>query len=274
MLISAKKFKIAAVSSVAFIMSSLSTTVWSADHYVNFLGMDFVSIPAGEYKMGASSQRVDAQFDEMPQHTVKVDSFQMMSTEVTLAQFKRYILESSNIKIVDDDFINANKHGDQGPVVYVSWNDARTFLHWLNKHKPAEDKGVYRLPTEAEWEYACRAAQNNDFCGDNIAGSVAWYSTGQLTSPQAVAKKKPNAFGLYDMSGNAREWVGDCYHPSYEGAPEDAREWTRNCQSSNRVLRGGSWHEGPAAARVTDRMAATIASHSPSIGFRAVREIK
>lgn len=244
-----------------------------AEEYSNFFGMRFVSVPAGSFKMGSATEKLGVKFDEMPQHKVSVSSFQIMTTEVTLAQFKRYIIESSKINILDDDFMNANGHDNNAPVVFVSWNDVRTFLHFLNKNKPSSDRGTYRLPTEAEWEYACRAGHNNLYCGSSTASEVAWYDSKTIAYQQVVAQKKANAFGLYDMSGNVREWVQDCYHANYENAPIDDSVWDKDCQSSKRVLRGGSWREEKTAARVTDRLAVKVSSRSPTIGFRAVREV-
>ena len=223
--------------------------------------------------MGAETQKLNVKFDELPQHKVDVAAFQIMTTEVTLAQFKRYIVESSNIKILEDDFMDANAHDNNAPVVFVSWNDVRNFLHWLNNNKPASDPGIYMLPTEAEWEYACRAGTNDLYCGSDTASEVAWYASKTLAYQQPVAQKKGNAFGLYDMSGNVREWVEDCYHANYEYAPIDGGAWEKDCQSSKRILRGGSWREEKQAARATDRLAVRVSSRSPTIGFRAVRKI-
>ena len=247
----------------------------SAAEFSNSLGMTFVPIPAGSYKMGAASEKPGVKFDELPQHTVKISSFQMMTTEVTVAQYKRYIIESSRINLLSDQFMEANSHGDNAPVVFVSRNDIRTFFHWLNQNKPANDIGIYRLPTEAEWEYACRAGKDTLYCGSNRASEVAWSTSKTITYQQPVASKKANAFGLYDMSGNAREWVVDCYHANYDHAPADGSVWDRDCQSnSSGVLRGGSWNEAPQGSRVTDRSALRISSRSPMIGFRAVREVR
>lgn len=257
---------------LVFIVFS-ATQVVHAGEFSNFLGMKFVSVPAGSFKMGSATEKLGVKFDELPQHEVTVSSFQIMTTEVTLAQYKRYIIESSNIKILDDDFMNANAHDNNAPVVFVSWNDVRNFLFWLNKNKPVSDPGNYMLPTEAEWEYACSAGKNDLYCGSSMASEVAWYASKTVAYQQPVAQKKANAFGLYDMSGNVREWVRDCYHANYENAPTDGRAWEKKCQSSKRVLRGGSWREEKTAARVTDRLAVKVSSRSPTIGFRAVRKV-
>jgi len=259
----------AIVASIVF----SATQIVHAGEFSNFLGMKFVSVPAGSFKMGSATEKLGVKFDELPQHVVRVSAFQVMTTEVTLSQYKRYIIESSNVKILNDNFINANAHGNNAPVVFVSWNDVRNFIFWLNNNKPASDQGTYMLPTEAEWEYACRAGKNDLYCGSSTASEVAWYASKTIAYQQPVAKKKANVFGLYDMSGNVREWVQDCYHANYENAPADDRAWEKDCLSSKRVLRGGSWREEKTGARVTDRLAVNVSSHSPTIGFRVVRKV-
>lgn len=251
----------------------LSSSAFGSEEFTNFLGMKFTTIPAGSFAMGAASQGQDIRFDELPQHKVEISRFQLMTTEVTLAQFKRYIIESSNVKIVSDNFINANNYSDEGPVSYVSWNEAQKFLHWLNRNKPADDQGKYTLPTEAEWEYACRGNSEHRFCGGDLISDVAWVKSKNIAYPQPVARKKANGFGLYDMSGNVAEWVADCYHADYEKSPTSGQAWIKNCLNSSRVFRGGAWNDDQQDARVTDRLAASPTSHSASIGIRVVRRL-
>ncbi len=244
-----------------------------ADEFTNFLGMKFVSIPGGTFKMGIASKTFEAKTDELPQHDVAVADFQMMPTEVTLAQYKRYISESANTELLQNEFMEANKFDDNAPVIYISWNDTRYFLHWLNQNKPASDQGEYRLPTEAEWEYACRARRDTLYCGSDTAGEVAWYASNTPGHQQPVAQKRANAFGLYDMSGNVREWVMDCYHANYDNAPSDGTlAWERDCDPSDYVTRGGSWDEGAEASRVTDRLASKFNKQDAITGFRVVRD--
>lgn len=249
------------------------TPTANAEEYSNFLGMEFVSIPSGSFKMGAASKTFDVRLDELPQRTVDVQAFQIMSTEVTLTQFKRYLIKSSRVNILTDPFMKVNSYDNNAPVVFISLTDVTYFLYWLNENKPNSDSGEYMLPTEAEWEYACRAGGNESYCGSEKASTVAWYLSKTLAYQQPVAQKKGNAFGLYDMSGNVREWVKDCYHINYETAPSSGREWTRDCVSRKRVVRGGSWNEAAAASRATDRLAASVNSRTPIIGFRVVRKV-
>jgi len=251
-----------------------ATQAVSAEPFTNFLGIKFLTVPAGSFEMGAASEEVGVSDDELPPHTVEIASFQIMTTETTLAQYKRYIIDSNRITIVTEEFMDANAFGDNAPVVFVSWNDIRHFLHWLNQNKPANDAGKYRLPTEAEWEYACRAGKNDRYCGSDTASAVAWYSSKRIAYQQPVAQKNANAFGLYDMSGNVRERVEDCYHENYEKAPTNGSAWSTDCTSFTlSVGRGGSWNEDSQEVRVTDRRAVRITSRSPTIGFRVVRKV-
>lgn len=245
----------------------------SAAEFKNFLGMTFVDIPAGSFVMGAAKEQPGVPFDELPPHRVTVKPFQMMVTEVTLEQYKKFILQSGRVEIVTEAFMDANNQKETAPVVYVSWNDVRKFAYWLNQNRPVADKGRYRLPTEAEWEYACRAGKMQEYCGSNKASKVAWYVSKTIAGQMPVATRQPNAFGLYDMSGNVREWVEDCYHSSYERAPVDGHAWSADCGSASRVIRGGSWEDDKRSVRATVRMAVPIPTRVDTIGFRLVREL-
>ena len=244
-----------------------------ASEYTNFLNMKIVEIPSGHFKMGLPSNTLDVGKNEFPQHDVAVQSFRISTTEVTLGQFKQFIIAAKRMDIVTNDFMNANARSDDAPVVYVSWNDAKDFLSWLNANKPASDKGTYRLPNEAEWEYSCHAGTYDEYCGGNIPSAVAWHESISGSHQQEVGRKKANAFGLYDMSGNAREWVEDCYHDSYDHAPADGSTWAAACTSNDRILRGGSWNVEYHKTRATIRNNVPSVSRSKDSGFRVVRDI-
>jgi formylglycine-generating enzyme required for sulfatase activity len=127
--------------------------------------------------------------------------------------------------------------GGNCPVETVSWNDAQDFINKLNERN---DGFKYRLPTEAEWEYACRAGTT----GRNSAAeldNIAWYADNSIGKPHIVGGKQPNAFGLYDMLGNVDEWCKDWYHDNYNGAPSDGSAWLDGGEQRDRVLRGASW---------------------------------
>jgi eukaryotic-like serine/threonine-protein kinase len=143
--------------------------------------------------------------------------------------------------------------GDDLPVENVSWNDAQEFVKKLNTAGATGRSPLrFRLPTEAEWEYAARAGtQTAYYFGDDAdyLGDYVWYSKNSGGQTHPVGQLKPNAFGLYDMLGNVWEWVEDTWHDSYAGAPADGRAWIDPGGESNRVLRGGGWRYVPQSAR-------------------------
>lgn len=254
----------------SFAMGSCKTiTLTSAQEEENkkraFLGQPLLRAAQNECLAGRPDP--EASDREAPQHTVRVPAFQLGKTEVTLGQFKQFIAAAGRTDLVNDAFMKYNRFGDNVPVTLVSWHDAQAFIAWLNQ---TEGKG-WRLPSEAEWEYACRAGGNHTYCGSNDVDSVAWYEDNSGERPRAVATKQPNAWGLHDMSGNSWEWVQDSLHDSYRGAPTDGSAWTSGGRQDARVLRGGSWLY---AAR--DTRAANRYSHPPEVrdsygGFRVAR---
>jgi formylglycine-generating enzyme required for sulfatase activity len=218
-----------------------------------------VVIPLGSFDMGSTN----GASDEKPQHRVAIaQAFALGKTEVTQGQWKAIM--GSN----PSDFQHC---GDNCPVENVSWNDAQEFIRKLN----AQTGKQYRLPSEAEWEYACRAGQQTAYCGSDDIGSVAWYgaydnpvgNSAESTNP--VASRQANAWGLYDMSGNVWEWVEDSYHESYNGAPADGSAWQGN--GAERMQRGGSWVNWPQVARAASRSRGEPADRSGYYGFRLAR---
>ena len=223
---------------------------------------------------------------EMPAHPVSIDAFQMSKTEVTLGQFKRYLLATENPLLADAEFQKNNAYGDDAPVVYVSLDDVQLFIKWLNHTYD----GGYRLPSEAEWEYACRAGTMNSYCGGQYPEHIAWYGKNSGNRPHPVAQKAANAFGLYDMSGNVFEWVADCAHDDYVDAPKDGRPWLENCElllsmekdekKSERPptytyrLRGGAFRGPDKLLRATDRSHGAVSGWRTSwLGFRLARSL-
>ncbi|MEQ6341534.1 MAG: formylglycine-generating enzyme family protein [Gammaproteobacteria bacterium] len=278
---------------VATLCLSLVASFAHAGEFSSFIDLKFTDIPTGSFQMGScqaatrpggggkklsqtppagcSAVDLDALINEGPQHRVSIPGFQMSKTEVTLGQFKRFIIATGRTELVTDEFMKYNAHGDTAPVVDVSWNEAKNFIEWLNKSKAATDHGVYRLPTEAEWEYACHAGGNHPYCGSRDVNAVAWFNANSGKHQQPVGSKNANAFGLHDMSGNVWEWMEDCYHDNYSGAPADGSAWTSLCASSGRVLRGGSWRGDAKNVRVQNRTNATAVNRSNIIGFRLAR---
>jgi formylglycine-generating enzyme required for sulfatase activity len=209
----------------------------------NGIRLEMVSLPAGKFLMGSSESNY-----EKPPHQVKVNSFAIGKYPITQAQYQAVMGNNPS----------RFKNNPQNPVEKVSWNDAQAFCQKLSQITGK----TYRLPTEAEWEYACRAGTTTRYYfGDNAnqLGDYAWYSVnshawydgnlGQKTHP--VGQKKPNGWGLYDMSGNVWEWCEDDCHDSYAGAPDDGTAWIHNDNRSQspKCLRGGSWDSDPYSCR-------------------------
>ncbi len=219
---------------------------------------EMVEIPAGSFDMGSDK----GESDEKPVHRVTIARpFALGKTEVTQEQW--YAVMGS-----DPSYFTGC--GDTCPVEQVSWNDAQTFIKKLN----AMTGKRYRLPTEAEWEYACRAGGQMEYCGSDNADNVSWNTLNSggffFNTPHAVATKHANAFGLYDMSGNVWEWVEDNYHENYEGAPTDGSAWEGG---SMRVLRGGSWGKDPKFGRATARSKFASNYRDFSYGLRLARDL-
>jgi formylglycine-generating enzyme required for sulfatase activity len=165
------------------------------------------------------------------------------------------------------------KCGDNCPVEKVSWDDAQVFIKKLN----AKTGNQYRLPSEAEWEYACLGGEKFQYCGSDDLNTVAWFgaylgpsgNSGAKTHP--VAAKAPNAFGLYDMTGNVFEWVADSFHQNYSKSPVDGSAWEGN--GYERVLRGGSWNGTPHDERAAGRERNLPVYRDDDDGFRVARTI-
>ena len=227
---------------------------------------EMVSIPGGTFRMGDLSG--DGNRSEKPVHTVTVPPFKMGKYEVTFAQWNACVV---------DGWCEYSQYGDiliipvdDQPVVNVLPSDVQDFTDWLN----SKTGGNFRLPSEAEWEYAARAGSTTKYSwGDDIGHNQAncrncgsWWGDRWLTSP--VGSFPANAWGLHDMHGNVWEWVQDCWHGSYEGAPTDGSAWGHwgqaNC--NGRTIRGGSWENGPSSLRSARRT--TLTEPLISIGFR------
>ena len=196
--------------------------------------IDMVVIPAGSFIMGS-----DKNNDEKPPHTVYIRSFFMGKTEVTQKQWQD-VMGSNPSRFI--------ACGPSCPVENVSWNDVQDFITRLNQKTGQK----YRLPSEAEWEYAARAGSTTEWSHGNDESKLSnysWYERNSGGKTQVVAQKLPNAFGLFDIHGNVWEWTQDCWHATYAGAPTDGSAWTTGCSGNYRVPRGGSWNYDPAYSR-------------------------
>ena len=185
---------------------------------------EMVVIPAGSFEMGSNN----GETDERPVHRVDIARpFALGKYEVTQGEWRALMGNNPS------DFQDC---GDRCPVEEVSWEDAQSFVRRLNERTGKR----YRLPSEAEWEYACRGGGQDTYCGGEDVDALGWYRQNSGSHTHSVGQKQANGYGLYDMSGNVDEWVEDCYHDSYAGAPGDGSAWTEG-DCGRRVLRGGSW---------------------------------
>ena len=249
-----------------------------------------VYIPAGSFRMGDISG--GGKDREKPVHRVSVKAFLMSTTEVTVGQFRTFVKASSYKTEAEqgdgcyvyengswDKLSKANwrnpgfKQSANEPVVCVSWNDAQRYVDWLNK----ETGEQYRLPSEAEWEYAARAGSETKYSwgnsiGNNKANCDGCGSRWDDSKTAPVASFAANAFGLYDMHGNVWEWTQDCWNGSYKGAPSDGTAWLSG-DCGRRVLRGGSWVSNPNNLLSAYRFRDVADSRSFNYGFRLARTL-
>ena len=228
------------------------------------LTIDMVCIPSGSFMQGAYSGEVGASPSEYPQHLVTLDyGFWLGKYEVTQAQWEA---------IAGSWSFYFDGHPDY-PAESVSWNDiTNTFLQTINSQTGSN---VWRLPSESEWEYACRAGTTTRYYwGDDPSytqiGTYAWYGSNSGNTTHTVGTRQPNAWGLYDMSGNVWEWCEDCWHSNYTGAPTNGDPWLSS-SSSYRVLRGGSWIDDGDFCRSAYRGSYYPSDRGNYYGFRLVR---
>lgn len=272
---------------------------------------DMVSIPGGEFMMGSPAGDSEAGDSERPQRLVRVKTFALGKTEVTVAQWREFARVSGyqtqaerNVQAQGcntweaDDGAWAWREGrswrrpgwsqkDNEPVVCISWVDAQAYVRWLDQSSGV--KG-WRLPSEAEWEYAARAGSKTPrYWGDDEVSCVFANGTDRTIGPRGrvwaeraickdgywfaapVGNYRPNAWGLYDMLGNVWEWVQDCFLP-YAGAPSDgSAQETSDCRG--RVLRGGAWDEPPAVLRSAERFWLGSGNRNSNVGLRVARTL-
>jgi formylglycine-generating enzyme required for sulfatase activity len=217
--------------------------------------VEMVYIKGGTFQMGGN------EYDrEKPIHSVTLSSFYLSKYQVTQKQWTEIMGNNSS-----------HFKGEDLPVEKVCWNDAQTFLQKLNEKTGKK----YRLPTEAEWEYAARGgnqSQGYKYAGSSNLDEVGWYNKNSGNKTHPVGEKKPNELGLYDMSGNVWEWCEDIWHENYLGAPEDGTAWLTDGDSRRRVLRGGSWGDDDYVSRVAVRYRLDPADRYYDVGFRLARD--
>lgn len=217
---------------------------------------EMVVISPGSFEMGSNNGKNN----EKPAHRVSITrAYALGRSEVTQGQWRALMRSNPS------SFIRC---GNNCPVEKVSWNDAQEYARRLSQ----KTGKTYRLPTEAEWEYACRAGGQHEYCGSDNSDSIAWFLNNSARTTHAVASKQVNAYGLYDMNGNVWEWVEDCWQSNYENAPTDGSAWTaENC--GRRVLRGGSWFSTPPNLRASFRSWNEVGVGFFYLGFRLARTL-
>lgn len=272
-----------------------------------------IVIPTGSFVMGSAADEPGHRESEEPQRRVRIETgFALGRSEVTVAEFGAFvassdfvtdaerlgsatIYEESSGRMREQRGVNwrDDYHGDPAapdlPVAHVSWNDAVAYLDWLSQRTGKH----YRLPSEAEFEYALRAGsatlypwgggapdsvrENVTGAGDRSPSKRSWsrafpeYKDG-FWGPAPAARFRANAFGLFDMNGNLSEWVADCWHDNYVRAPRDSRAWN-NPGCTTHVVRGGSWGSAPDQVRSAYRLAAAADARSARVGFRVARDL-
>ena len=229
------------------------------------VSFDMVPIPAGEFTMGAPTADPRAKKDEQPQHKVRLDAFWMQAREVTWDEYRLFMFTGQGADAArKDDLVDAVSRPtrpyvemsfgmgiDGFPAISMTQHAANKYAEWLS----ARTGEFFRLPTEAEWEYACRAGTTTEFpFGDDASklGDYAWYAGNSSGKYQKVGTRKPNAWGLYDMLGNVMEWTLDQYAPYTAGA--QVNPWVKATQPYPNAVRGGSWNDPPEMVRCTSRV--------------------
>ena len=260
-----------------------------------------VAIDPGHYVMGDSNKEFGTKKDQSPQHEVYVEAFWMSDKEISWDIYQEFLYRESDHILADDygdvnlnidglsaatmPYVNFNKPGY--PVIEVTQYAASMFCKWLS----AKTGRFYRLPTEAEWEYACRAGTTTPYSFDpSLIDEYAWYADNSMGSFHQSGLKKPNSFGLYDMHGNVAEWVLDHYDPKgYNSSLDSGHFFLRKESIYPRVFRGGSWRDTREVLRSSERaysgaqlkkrdpqLPKSLWWHTdaPHIGFRVVRSNK
>lgn len=225
-------------------------------------GIVFVLLRRGEFLMGSREDERDRAADEGPVLRVGISRpFWIGKYEVTQREWTAIMGENPS----------ESKSGGDHPVENVSWEDCQRFIERLNKIS----SHTFRLPTEAEWEYACRAGGDTVYCsGDGLSdlGRCGWYEGNSEGRHHPVGEKEPNVWGLYDMHGNVYEWCQDYYRNSYTGRAGDGAAWEQPDENGNRVRRGGSYQQPPKNCRSAFRGTGKPESRRGDVGLRLVME--
>ncbi len=243
--------------------------------------LDMIQIEGGTFMMGSEEN-----IHEQPVHEVQVTDFYLGKYPVTVKQYMEFVEETGtrypewldqgnryNIFTGTDNHykpLEAVLLKENHPIVGISWMDAMAYCKWLGEKTRKE----YRLPSEAEWEYAARGGRLSSgfkYSGSNKLKEVGWYSKNSQEETKGVGLKLPNELGLYDMSGNVLEWCADYWHGSFKGAPSNGSAWIKGGDKDDRVVRGGSWDDDDRLCRVSYRLGDYVYDRLNFVGFRVAR---
>jgi len=224
---------------------------------VNTLGMRMVLVPAGSFVMGSPPGAPQRQEEEAARRVTLTRAFRISATEVTQKQWLALMPSNRSPQV-----------GDDLPVTSVSWKEGQEFCRKLSRKESA----TYRLPTEAEWEYACRAGTTDPPAAGWDLADLAWYADNSGGTTRAVGQKRPNAWGLHDLLGNVAEWTLDVY-AAYPPVEEE-KDPRGPATGTTRVVRGGSWRGFPPALRCAARTGTPESYQLPHVGLRVVREVE
>jgi sulfatase modifying factor 1 len=243
---------------------------------------EWIKVRGGSFVMGCLDT-ADCEVNQSPVHPVRLTDFSMSVTEVTRAQYAHFLNDYGAAKVKDGQYKNeplfagakwlmrdyagkwsVQQGGGQLPACYITWYGANEFATFYGM----------KLPSEAQWEFAAKGGRTNSslaFSGSDDMEEAGWYRGNSEKKLHQVRNKKPNALGLYDMSGNVWEWVLDCAHPNYKGAPSNGKAWTADGDCNRRMVRGGSFNLPSESSSVSSRMEARIGDAAEFIGFRVVK---
>jgi formylglycine-generating enzyme required for sulfatase activity len=241
---------------------------------------EMVPLPAGRVMIGSSPFELERVSTEGPQHQVTVKAFQMSRYPITFAEWDQCLAEGGCNKYQPSD--SGWGRGER-PVINISWNDAQSYIAWLNakvlgRPSTGSGDGPYRLPTEAEWEYAARAGTTTRYYWGNDIGmghancdgcSTQW--DGDRTAP--VSAFHPNPWNLYGMAGNVMQWTADCWSDDYTDAPKEGEKPSTAGNCSRHVVRGGSWRDNPASLRSAYRDWYGTGRRENYLGFRVASDL-
>ena len=297
--------QVASAQDAAFPLYTERGDQWQSNpDFENFIGMQFLDLPEGEFLMGGcvevknTDERNTATLltttlmacrnntipdsrattFEGPQRNVTIeDGLQMGMFEVTIDQYNQFLQKNRRLR-TKNYFRTNSQYGQSSdhPAMHISIDDAKAFTDWLNNSKPPEDTGIYRLPSEAEWEYAARAGtQTRYWWGNSINCLKADYGDAlcNKAGPSPVGMYPPNPFGLYDMNGNVSEWVSDCWNKDYLSTPKNGDPATED-ECVIFLHRGGAWAMEPVFLRNSDRKPSATEFRHDIVGLRLVRDVR